>query len=103
MTPPVEGVVTNAWPYVIASYGLLWVSLAAYGGWFGRVASTSREPASDRITRVAIAVGALWIVFGIAIAGYDYAMDLRLPKAVLYAWATPGILAVSYGVVRQTP
>ena len=103
MTPPMEGVVTYAWPYVIVSYGLLWASLAAYGGWFGRAAAASREPATDTLARVAIVGGAVWVVLGVGLAGYDYAAHLTLPKSVLYAWATPGILAVSYGIVRQTP
>ena len=100
---PVEGVVTDAWPYVIASYGLLWASLGVYGGWFALEASRSREPAADNVARIAIVAGTVWVVLGVGLAGYDYAAHLTLPKSVLYAWATPGILAVSYGIVRQTP
>lgn len=96
----VTGVVTDAWPYVIAGYGITWVTMVGYAARIVIADRKSAPPDADRTSIASIAVGTAIIVLGALAALIDYRFGLQIPKYVLYLWATPGVIAAMIGIVR---
>lgn len=96
----VTGVVTYAWPYVIAGYGITWVVMVGYAARLIIADRKSDPPDADRASVAAVAIGTAIIVIGALVAVIDYKLGLQIPKYVLYLWATPGVIAAMTGIVR---